>query len=365
MAQTDKNRNYGIDLLRITAMLMIVTMHILKRGGILDSVEAFSPGYYAAWILETLSYGAVNLYALISGYVCVNGKTRLYRLGAMWLQVEFYCALFLIIFAFIHPEAYSFAYCVNTLFPVSTKYYWYFTAYFIMFFFIPYFNIILNSLSRLQLKWLGGVLLFFSSIWSTVWQSEMIYSKHGYTVVWLSVLYILGGIAKKLELDKKAKSGPLLIGFFAMCAVTAGYKFLAEANGWKAPGANYFFVYDSAPVVIGSICLFLFYAKLKINGRVARKIIETLAPVSFGVYLIHTNGFIWGYIMPKLFTGLSRLPAAELAACVILSAIGVYLVCSAIDWLRLMLFKALRVTPRLKALEDKIRSKISKRESND
>lgn len=33
-----KERNMGIESLRIVSMLMIVTLHVLKQGGILDNV---------------------------------------------------------------------------------------------------------------------------------------------------------------------------------------------------------------------------------------------------------------------------------------------------------------------------------------
>jgi len=36
-----KNRNYGIDLLRIITMFMIVNLHILYHGGILSSEKLY------------------------------------------------------------------------------------------------------------------------------------------------------------------------------------------------------------------------------------------------------------------------------------------------------------------------------------
>lgn len=72
----NKERNYGIDMLRIVAMFMVIILHILGRGGILDSVKTFSPNYYIGWFMEIASFGAVNCYAIISGYVCYNKKNK-------------------------------------------------------------------------------------------------------------------------------------------------------------------------------------------------------------------------------------------------------------------------------------------------
>ena len=74
-----KERNLGIDLLRIISMLMIVVLHVLKKGGILENAEVNSAHYYVAWVLEALCIGAVNCYALISGYVGVNSKIKYHK----------------------------------------------------------------------------------------------------------------------------------------------------------------------------------------------------------------------------------------------------------------------------------------------
>ena len=359
MVENKPTRNYGIDLLRIISMLMIATLHTLYRGGVLAAVEAGTAQYYAAYSVYLLCYIAVNLYALISGYVGVNGKARYYKLASLWIQVELYCVLFTIIFAFIHPEIYKFDFTVNQLFPVSTNQYWYFTAYFVMFLFTPYFNKILNSLNKGQLITLGIILVFFSTLWSTVWQTDFMSLERGYSAVWLSVLYLLGGIAKKLNLSEKAKSGWLLLGYFICIAFVACFKFLGEKYGGIAITPNYFISYSSFPMFAGAFCLFLFFTRLKINSSPAQRLIKAFAPVSFGVYIIHANGFIWKYVMENAFIRFADLNPVLLVFCTALSALAIYLICSAIDWLRICLFRAIKVDERLKLLEDKIRLKLS------
>ena len=38
-------RNYGLDLLRMIAMLMVVVLHILGKGGVLSACEPLSGQY--------------------------------------------------------------------------------------------------------------------------------------------------------------------------------------------------------------------------------------------------------------------------------------------------------------------------------
>ena len=94
-------RNYGIDLLRILAMYMVVILHILGCGGILWTCEKFSLNYYVAWFLETSAYCAVDVFAMISGYVMVNAKFNGFRIIPLYLTVLFYSAIITLLFRFL------------------------------------------------------------------------------------------------------------------------------------------------------------------------------------------------------------------------------------------------------------------------
>ena len=67
--QIHPNRNYGIDLLRVIAMLYVVILHSLGAGGVLETAAEGSITYKTAWAVEIAAFGAVNIFAIISGYV--------------------------------------------------------------------------------------------------------------------------------------------------------------------------------------------------------------------------------------------------------------------------------------------------------
>lgn len=58
-------RNYGIDLLRLVSMFLIVVLHSLSRGALVG-VAPFNIHYEAGFLIEALTYCAVNCFALIS-----------------------------------------------------------------------------------------------------------------------------------------------------------------------------------------------------------------------------------------------------------------------------------------------------------
>ena len=71
-----EERNYGIDLLRIVSMMMVVLLHVLGQGGILDGSDPLTVKSETAWLLEIGAYSAVNIYAMISGYVGYGRKYK-------------------------------------------------------------------------------------------------------------------------------------------------------------------------------------------------------------------------------------------------------------------------------------------------
>ena len=68
---SDKERNYGIDFLRLLSMFMIVMLHIIDYGGCISSASGNVINYLIANIILVAVYPCVNCFALISGYVAV------------------------------------------------------------------------------------------------------------------------------------------------------------------------------------------------------------------------------------------------------------------------------------------------------
>lgn len=129
-----RERNWGIDAMRILSMFMIVVSHVLYHGGILENVTVSSPQYYSAWFFQVFTYCAVNCYALISGFVGIHSKIRYSKLVKLWLQIVFYTLSITGMFTFLFPELISKISLVNAVFPVMRHQYWYMSAYFGMFF---------------------------------------------------------------------------------------------------------------------------------------------------------------------------------------------------------------------------------------
>lgn len=337
----EKNRNYGIDLLRIVSMYMVIILHILKHGGILGNLPVLSIRYEVAWFLEIACYGAVNCYALISGYVGLNAQHKYTAIVKLWLQVFFYTILLTLGIWILRPELVGKEQIKQALLPVVGNNYWYFTAYFPLFFVMPMLNHIVHTMSQKQVKTVLIQVLILFSILPTVFRKDIFVMNRGYCFLWLAYLYVLGAYIKKYALLEKFSKRMLLGCYLGMILLTWVTKYLIEyfqiSQSAEVVDGNWFVEYTSPTIIIGSVALLLLFAKLKMNRGVG--LIRFFSPLSFGVYLIHVHPLVWRHVMKLRFVSYTEFGTVKMVFCIVFTAVALYIVCSLADWCRYFLFK--------------------------
>ena len=363
MERVQTKRNLGLDLLRMVAMWMVAILHVLGAGGVLSSAAPLSPDYETAWLLETAAYCAVNCYALLSGYVGLTGRFRYSNLALLWCQAAVYTIGIPLVFAAVKPGSVGVWEIIRGFFPAMSNHYWYFTAYFAMFFFIPAFNFLVDRLERRQMKAIAVSLVVLFSVLPTVFQSDvagifpgdLFIEYGGYSPLWLAVLYILGAYARKYDLLAGVKWWKAL-GAYGLCVlVTWGEKWLVEGARMAALGAyipgGILVSYTSPTILFAAVSLLAAFGNLPVPAWAARPI-AFFAPLSFSVYLIHVHPLVWRYVMAGRFAAFGSYGTVKLAAAVLLSAAGIFLACTLVDAVRAWIFRALRVKERLSRLEE-------------
>ena len=143
-----KEKNVGIELLRIISMIMVVTLHCLGHGGVLGNTEPLSVNNNMAWLLEIASCGAVDLYALITGFVCVNATYHYGRIVELWIQVMLYSVIITLVFNLPCDSFNSIKQILLSFFPVLRNQYWFFTSYVALFFFMPFLSTLAKALTK-------------------------------------------------------------------------------------------------------------------------------------------------------------------------------------------------------------------------
>lgn len=315
-------RHYGLDLLRIISMFMIVITHVLGKGGLRSSVEGHADSYFiVTWIIQVLVYGAVNCYALISGYVGINSRYRYSKLLSIWAQVFFYTFTITALFAITGHEV-TLLNWRDAFFPIVSGQYWYITAYFGLLVFMPVINNGLNALTDKQLKQLVLLMFIIFSILPAVLNNrvpEFSLSK-GFEMTWLLILYIIGAYLKRIDLNIFKTSYLLIIYLLSL----------------------------------GAVSLFILFARASIKpSGFLKKIIVVLAPSTLGVYLCHLHPLIVKYFV-RDFAETFVYESIYLYPFLILGAgILIYLLAFIVERIRLRIFKAIHFSNFLRWFDDK------------
>lgn len=361
MISNSSERNYGIDLLKIVSMFMVVVLHILRHGGIIENVPLLSVNDTGVWLIETLCLCAVNLFALTTGYLCVNKKFKLKNVINLWIWVVFYNVLFTVLIRGVDVIPF-----ITSFFPVSNSAYWYFSAYFGFILFVPFINKYLNSIDKKEYTKLIVLILFITcgiGMLTNILGNDVIKIGRGYSSIWLLCLYIIGGYVKLFDFKFKNRSKTLYFMIYICSSLIA---LLSRTIILKFPVLTEYFdrnillEYNSITIVINAFVLFLMFLKINIFDKF-KKIVSFLSSISFSVYLIHFQKSMRTIMIDNLYTHFMYMPVYQMVFMILFTAVVIYVVCTIIDIFRYYLFKFLRVEKLSDWLDKKIVLMLTKK----
>lgn len=338
------SRQAGIELLRVVALLMIITHHSLVHSGILNTVHSPELSYYALWGVNTFCFVAVNCFVLISGYFLITASFRWKKLLLLWMQVLFYSLLIFFVLYLRGNRPASIREIIPNIFPVlSRSNNWFATTYIALYLLFPFINIGIRQMTQKQLRACTMVLFAVFSVWPTVMHSySNIDTSEGYGILWFICLYIFAAYLRLYVTPAHGKFW-YLGGYVLLSAASVGFRFLLDYAGADhkqlAVYASMFYKYNSVLTLAASICLFFFFLHLSIRSRWISKVIIGLSGLTFGVYLIHDNPAIRQRLWLRVFKPLSWLHTPLLIPKLAGVVLGVFLVCGCIEWIRQRLFR--------------------------
>lgn len=326
-----KERNYGVDLLRLVLMFMVCMLHTLSQGGVLDACEAGSAKYKIYWFFEIFSYCAVDAFAIISGYMAVDKPRKYEKLVDMWFQAFFYSfVITLILTAVGVNQSWDVKELIKCALPVSYKKFWYFTAYFVLFLAMPILNKFLFQIDEVTAK--RALIVFVVLFLFFGLLDDAFITRWGISTIWVIVLYCIGALAKKAKLFEERKSITLIILWAACVLVTwvlrAFFTFGRFTN------------YVSPTVVLSGMIMVVLFSRIRIKGTVVSK----LSPLAFGIYLFQLNQVIWGVILKKAFVFVAEKNIITGVLCVFGLASLIFASGLIVEYIRTQLARLLRIS---------------------
>lgn len=314
-----------------------------------------------ALLLDAFTLGAVNCYALISGYVGYGRKVRYSNILHLCLTVLFYTLSLPLIMTLLCGTSFSKSDLITAIVPMLRGSYWYFIAYFALFFFTPFLNILVEKADRKDLKKLIITIVIMFSFVPTFLFTDIANVEYGYAPLWLAALYIIGAYIKKYSVTRSIKA--CLLSFLACSVGTWLFRFIVSAITTKIFGAPRFasilYNYTSPTILFGAVMLLLLFTQLKFPKGV-NKFIAIASPLAFSVYIIHIEPHVFTYFIKNTMCNLSALNPVVFALAIIGIALAIYIICSLIDLIRFYLFKVLRIKKLCEKTEDFLASKLKK-----
>lgn len=346
-----KQRNCGVDCLRIVAMFAIVLQHCILHSGILHEQNILSVKYGLVDLVIFFCFGAVNTYLLISGYININTKYKPSRIMYLWIEVVFYNLVITIISTLILKTRVTADTILRIFTPLVHHEYWFFTRYTLLFLLMPIINMIAHKMSkkcyRIFLVVIYVLFCFVAPIVKKYTDIDIFILKSGYSTVWFVAMYMTGAYFGLHFTPEKRKKIAYLIGFvvFSLFLYLDNAfipAFFKQYKNTEISCTLSVYPYISPFTVPAVVFIFMLFINMKLKNGIKR-FACSVGPLTFGVYLIHDNLIIREYVVSKVPQILARNFENSLVIWIVLCAMLLFSICLLIEFAVQFLFKKVGV----------------------
>lgn len=336
MTNVKKQRSDNLDLLRIVSMLLIVFLHSIDHSGVLEQAENCGTGmYFYIRFAYALCQVCVNIYIMLSGYFMIHSTFRLQKLVALWMEAAFYSVVLKLVFMVTGQEDFSAVSLASCFFPILTGRYWFLTIYVGMYLISPFLNLLIRTMDRKQHTLLNLCLFVLFSVWVSIHPAIAgMKSGGGWGLAWFVVLYITAAWFR-LYYAPNGRPVRWLLIYVAIPALIAAAQVAARAwnIGIVQKILSNWFRYDSAPVYLMTLALFVGFLNVRIRSARVSRLICTTAPLTLGVYLIHAHANVspWSWEVLNLP---GKMDSVLFVPIQLGAVLLIFAVCAGLDLLR-------------------------------
>lgn len=333
-------RNPNIDFIRVLGMLSIVIHHLIYHG----KAKVKYSQYKELELLNVLLMWHVSSFGIISGIV---GKRthKFSNLLYLWILVLFYSLLFYIKFNKINRDI-----LILKLFPVMHNEYWYFSAYFGIYPFLPFINIGIKAFTQIEIKKSIYIMILAFFILATFY-SDTFGLKKGYCSFPLLIYYIFGSysgiyIFRRINL----KIYRWLAGFICFLTFMAStllcYNVRTNQNlinlDFKLKSLLRGGIF-SFPILCQIFTIVVVIAQINFNKHIGN-FLTFLGPLTFDVYLIHENINVRRIYIANIFNNNSNNSSLfSVLLLIIRKGLLIFFFCIFFAYIRSIAFRILKI----------------------
>lgn len=338
-----RERESGVEALRIVCMLLIIVHHMVYHGNAMSSPVLGNK--VLSRFLFVGGQTGVNCFVLITGYFLAPFRAR--RFASVLGQTIFYSlglTLAMKAAGWASPTGQQ---IWDSALVVSRGPYWFVTMYLGLNALQPALQPLARGMGKRAYQWVLGAGAVYLSLLPTITLARPA-SPFFHNLTWFCYLYLLGAYFKKYPF-RLAGSAPLQAGIFLTMVALMALSSLwgeehAELFQQVASKHNFFSDKNTLPQLICSCALFLLFSGRK---NPAPRWLSLLSGASFGVYLIHDHSLFRAMLWGKWLKIWQASQTESFWLLTLLAPAGVYALGTAVDLAR----KYLLERPLLARLE--------------
>lgn len=358
----NNSRMVQFELLRILAMCGVVMNHVFNYGlhiyGDFCIDTSSTMGFLVWTILELMKLvclPSVNCYILITGYFLINRSTlRLKGAWKVWSTTWIYAVGIYLLSVAFGAIPFEWNELQRHATPLLSNSYWFVTSYIVLLLFAPSLSWGLQRMSKRQYQValaVGGIVCFQPLLG----QFTMDYLQ----ILLFVYLFMIGGYIRRFT-EKTSLKKYSIIAYTGILMVMFAYTLYKNKPLNNSSFTIYAMTYHGLVLPL-SVALFMIVKEWRIRKTMVRKCILTVAPLSFAVYIIHTQSVVDSWLWTVSAEWLSNCHTSLLPIACTAITISVFLVCILAEYIRVLIVRgALKLKTSLTS-----RTSIRRRYSSD
>jgi surface polysaccharide O-acyltransferase-like enzyme len=326
-----KVRQSNFELLRIIAMFMVLILHAdFQALGAPDKAELikFPLAATIKVIFEMACIVAVNVFVLISGWFGIRPSVK--GISKFIFQCLFFSLGIYAVVLIKGDAVFSFRGLADC-FAMMGGGYWFITSYLCLYIFSPVVNAFIETASKITYRNVLIAFFAFQTIYGFCSSGAQFIEK-GYSAISFIGLYMLAGYIKRyVNPEWYSKQ----LGFWIYLATTTLLSMIYVGAKYYGVDsiASRCIVYSNPLVIISSVSLLIWFAKVRITSR----FFNTIASSCFAVYLLHTNSNLYPFYLQGAREVVANYSIINFVN-VVLYLFSWFILAIAIDRLRIVLY---------------------------
>lgn len=289
-------RFVGIDILKIISVIMILLLHFLGQGGVIEFTTGYSRFIFKA--IQMFSLCAVNILCICTGFFMSDKeylRSRIAKTIALVLVVN---VSILAVSIFMGYPLISGIYYIKL--SISTTY-WYVVDYIVLLLLMPFLNVLILHLNKAELKRMISIIIIVTMFLPFLIGTDATGFNGGYSLAWMVFLFFVGAYEKKYSSCSKNKWMyflgviisyllMMIIQYFARSMVMESLENIIDLT----------MSYTSPFVFAMALFWFKAFRNLRVNNKL-HSTIKWFSNASLMAYIIHCNGFIYSIFLNDIF----------------------------------------------------------------